>query len=337
MSLRAAALLVALTLAPQETRAQTTFVDAANRSVVFPARVDRVFAAGFPAEILLYTLVPEKLAGRNHLPEGDARPFFPDAYRDPVAITQLPDRPDGARDRQLLALKPDVYIDYGTIHEDYVASVSSLQQRTGIPAIILDGALGNIPSTYRGLGAALGVRERGERLAARAEGLLAKYRGGLARGGRPVRVYLACSQDGTIPCPSDDSVSEQLTWLGAVNVAGTSASRPGGPLTVDAIRQLEPEVILVGGEVAVGRLLADPLWRSIEAVGASRVYSLPSLPYNWGGRPPSVNRLPGLVWLAYRLVERPFDAVFDTEIRSFFQDFYHVALSEAQLRYLAPR
>ncbi|MGE3843395.1 MAG: ABC transporter substrate-binding protein [Vicinamibacterales bacterium] len=328
---------VALCLASQVAIAQTTFVDSANRSVVLPARVDRVFAAGFPAEVLLYTLVPEKLAGRNHLPEPDARPFFPEAYRDPVAITQLPDLPDGSRDAQLLALKPDLYIDYGTVHEDYVASVSSLQQRTGIPAIILDGALGNIPSTFRRLGAAIGVRDRGERLAARAEGLLAKYRGALARGRRPVRVYLACSQDGTIPCAADDTASEQLSWLGAVNVAGTSASRPGGPMTVDAIRALEPDVILVGGPAAASRLLADPQWRSVGAVAASKVYSLPALPYNWGGRPPSVNRLPGLTWLAYRLADRPFDAAFDADVQSFFQDFYHVELSEAQLRRLAPK
>ena len=48
--------------------AQTAFKDDAGRSVVLPASVDRVFAAGAPAEILLYTLVPEKLAGRNHQP-----------------------------------------------------------------------------------------------------------------------------------------------------------------------------------------------------------------------------------------------------------------------------
>ena len=56
---------------------QTRFVDDAKREVQLPPRVSRVFAAGAPAEVLLYTLVPDMLAGRNRLPEGDAVEFFP--------------------------------------------------------------------------------------------------------------------------------------------------------------------------------------------------------------------------------------------------------------------
>jgi hypothetical protein len=47
-----------------------------------------------------------------------------------------------------------------------------------------------------------------------------------------------------------------------------------------------------------------------------------------------VNRLPGLVWLADVLSERPLDAQFATDIRRFFQDFYHVEITDSQLRTL---
>ena len=40
--------------------------------VLLPARVSRVFAAGAPAEVLLYTLVPDMLVGRNHMPTAAA-------------------------------------------------------------------------------------------------------------------------------------------------------------------------------------------------------------------------------------------------------------------------
>ena len=59
--------------------------------------------------------------------------------------------------------------------------------------------------------------------------------------------------------------------------------------------------------------------------------------YSWGARPPSVNRLAGLIWLTYVLSERPFDAQFDADVRSFFADFYHVELSDQQLRRLVAR
>jgi len=172
------AALLALTL-PTAT-AQAPFVDAAERRVQLPSRVTRVFAAGAPAEVLLYTLVPEMLAGRNRVPEGEAVEFFPPAYRNPIFIKQLPEVDNPSADAEFLALKPDVYIDYGTVQEDYIASVEAVQRRTRVPGLILDGALTLIPDTYRRLGAALGVADRGERLAAAADRIMTKYRNVLA-------------------------------------------------------------------------------------------------------------------------------------------------------------
>jgi iron complex transport system substrate-binding protein len=313
---------------------QTRFVDDAKREVQLPSKVSRVFAAGAPAEVLLYTLVPEMLAGRNRMPEGDAIEFFPAAYRNPVFITQLPEVDNPAADAELRALKPDVYVDYGTVQDDYVAAVEAVQRRTRVPGIILDGALARIPETYRRLGAALGVPERGERLASSAAQVLTKYRGSLA-GSSSARVYLACSADGFVACLEDDSAGEQLRWLAGINVAGTRATAPRRALTIDEIKAMSPHVIVVAaGAAAAARLRTNPVWQSLDAVKAGRVYAYPALPYNWAPRPPSVNRLPGVVWLAYVVRGRAFDAEFDSDIRGIFKDFYHLDLTDAQLRKL---
>ena len=148
------------------------------------------------------------LVGRNRVPEGEAVEFFPPPYRNPIFIKQLPEVDNPSADAELLALKPDVYIDYGTVQEDYVASVEAVQRRTRVPGIILDGALTLIPDTYRRLGAALGVADRGERLAATADRIMTKYRNVLASTSAAPRVYLACSADGFMPCLEDDSAGE---------------------------------------------------------------------------------------------------------------------------------
>jgi len=314
-------------------KAQTGFVDAAKRNVQLPSRVARVFAAGAPAEVLLYTLVPEMLVGRNRVPEGAAVEFFPPTFRNPIFIKQLPEVDDPATDAELLALKPDVYVDYGTVHEDYIASVEAVQRRTKVPGIILDGALSLIPDTYRRLGAALGVAARGERLASTADRLLMKYRNALASISTPPRVYLACSADGFMPCLEDDAAGEQLKWLGAVNVAGTRATAPRRALTIDEINALAPDaIVLTGGSAA--RLRANGAWQSVKAVASGRVFQYPALPYGWGPRPPSVNRVPGIVWLSYVLQGRDFDATFAADIREFFSEFYHLTLTDQQLRTL---
>ncbi len=327
------ALAVCLAFPSPPALTQAGFLDDANRTVAVPPRVTRVFAAGAPAEVLLYTLVPDMLAGRNRLPEGEAIEFFPPAYRSPVLIRQLPEVDDPLADAELGALKPDIYIDYGTVHEDYVASVEAVQRRTGVSGIILDGALVRIPAAYRRLGAALGVAARGDRLGAAADRILTKYRGTLASTSSPLRVYVACSADGFVPCLADESGGEQLEWVGGMNVAGTRASAPRRPLSIDEIKALRPHAVVVAGAAgAAARLRANPAWQTVDAVAAGRVYEWPRLPYGWGSRPPSVNRLPGLIWLAYVLPGRPFDAAFYADIRGFFRDFYHLELTELQLR-----
>ena len=311
---------------------QTAFIDDAGRSVQVPARVNRVFAAGGPAEVMLYTLVPDRLVGRNRVPEGDALEFFPPAYRKPTPIRQLPEVDNPAADAELIALKPDLYVDYGTVHADYIEAVAAVQKRTSVPGLILSGELARVPEMYRRMGAAVGASDRGQRLAATAEKLLLKYRGILGSSGPPVRVYLACSNDGYLPCLEDEVAGEQLRWLGSTNVAGTRARAPRRPLTIDEIKALAPQVLLVPG--AASRIRADSAWKTVEAVAAGRVYQWPALPYNWGGRPPSVNRLPGVAWLAYVARGRTFDTEFEADIRTFFNDFYHLDLTEVQMRKL---
>ena len=313
--------------------AQTRFTDDAGRQVVVPARVTRLMAAGAPAEVLLYTLSPEMLVGRNRVPEGNAQEFFPPAFRNPIPIRQLPEVDNPETDADLLALKPDVYVDYGTIDPDYVAAVEAVQRRTKVPGLILDGALARIPEVYRRLGSVFGMSERGERLAAAADRILTRYRGVLASSS--ARVYLACSADGYLPCFANERAGEQLQWLGGINVAGTRGSAPRRPLTIDEIRALKPDVIVLnGGAGAVARLRSDSAWASLDAVKTGRVHSWPALPFGWGSRPPSVNRLPGLIWLAHVAASRPFDATFNEEIQGLFKEFYHLDLTEAQLRTL---
>lgn len=310
--------------------AQNAFVDDAQRRVSLPTEVTRVFAAGAPAEVLLYTLVPDKLTGRNHLPSAGALELMPPAYRTPVAITNLPDRDDPQYDAELLALDVDVYVDYGTVDGDYVAALEAITARAGIPGIILDGALAGVPGVYRRLGAALGVRARGERLAAEAERILDKYRGTLT----DVRVYLACSGNGLVPCLEGHSFGEAASMLGAINVGGSTATAARRPLSLDEIREREPDVVIAASCEAAQRMRADTQWQQIAAVAAGRIHAPPDVPFNWGPRPPSVNRLAGLIWLAYVARKRTFDEAFYGDMRSLFETFYHVTPTRAQLEAL---
>jgi iron complex transport system substrate-binding protein len=55
-------------------------VDAAGRRVAVPATVTRVFAAGGPASIFLYTVAPEKLLGWNRALSPEEQAFLPPRF-----------------------------------------------------------------------------------------------------------------------------------------------------------------------------------------------------------------------------------------------------------------
>jgi len=304
-------------------------LDDAWRRVALPDVTRRVFAAGAPAEVLLYTLVPEMLVGRNHQPSPQALELTPPELRSLPTIVNLPDRDDARYDSELVALRPDVYVDYGTVDDDYVAALEAISARTRVPGIILDGRLENVPQVYRRLGAALGVAERGEETAVVVERILEKYRGALTA--RPVRAYLACSADGLMPCLGGHSFGEAAAWLGAINVAGTVETAPRRAWTLAEIAAAPPDVAVA---VDAARLRGDPAWQAVPAVAAGRVRAPPTEPFNWGPRPPSVNRVLGVVWLAYFLPGREVDAEFLGDVRALMATLYHVDVSDERIRAL---
>lgn len=306
------------------------FTDDAGRTVSVPRDVQRVFAAGAPAEVLLYTLAPYRLVGRNHAPKEAALKWMPPEFRAPVLIQNLPERDDPGYDAELIALAPDLYVDYGTVDEDYVSSLEAVQSRTNVPGVIFDGALERIPDTYRRLGALVGERERGERLARESERILAKYKNALA----PLRVYLACSADGLLPCLASSSSGEIALWLGAVNVAGTVDTAPPRLATLAEIKAWNPQAIVAPNEEALALWHTDPAWQEIAALRDGKAYAPPALPFSWGARPPSVNRMLGLVWLAYTLSARAPDAEFFADVRGLFAAYYHLDLTNEQIKTL---
>jgi iron complex transport system substrate-binding protein len=307
--------------------AQTRITDDAKRSVTLPAHVSRVFAAGAPAEVLLYTLVPDMLVGRNHMPTAAALEFMPPELRSPTPIKKLPDRDDPRYDDELLTLKPDVYIDYGTIDDDYVGALDAISARTKVPGIILDGRLTDIPATYRNLGTALGVRERGEKLAIEAQRIIDKYRDAATS----VRVYLACSRDSLMPCVQGHPNGDAAELLGAINTAGTTTTAPKRPFTVQEVRLSKPDVIVAASQLSADIMRNDPEWHEVGAVASGRVYFPPEQPFSWGPRPPSVNRLLGVIWMAYALRSRPFDDAFFADVTSAFETFYHFTPTREQI------
>src|SRR6266513_1675300 len=130
--------LATVLLVPDAARAATVS-DSAGHS-----RVERVFPAGPPAAILLYTLAPDLLLGwpRANRPQECAY-MLPDICTRPE-VGRITGRGNTANLETVLALKPDLIVDVGSTSETFVSLAARVQDQTSIPYALLDGRFASI-------------------------------------------------------------------------------------------------------------------------------------------------------------------------------------------------
>ena len=143
--------------------------DSAGRTVEIPEKISRVFAAGPPASTLLYVLAPQDMIGWVRVPRDAEKPFLAEAVRGLPELGRLTGRGDTLNLERLVAAKPDLVIDFGTINDTYRSLADRIQSQTGIPYLLIDGRFENTPAALRLVADVLGVKDRGETLARAAE------------------------------------------------------------------------------------------------------------------------------------------------------------------------
>jgi iron complex transport system substrate-binding protein len=312
-------------------------VDSAGRSVDVPDHVARVQAAGPPATVLLYMLAPEKLIGWVRKPRAAELPFLNPIVRNLPEIGRLTGRGDTANLEVVMRAKPDVIIDFGTISPTYVSLADRVQAQTGIPYLLIDGRFSNTVAALRLVGNILGVDERGQQLAGKAEEILsevARTVAPLTPDQRP-RVYLAREATGLQTGNRGSINTEIIEQAGGINVV--EGGREGGGLVNVSLEQVivwNPDTIITVDANFYMSVATDAAWSGVAAIKAKRVYLSPSLPYGWIDEPPSVNRLLGLQWLVRLFYPQRFRDDLQPVTRDFYELFYQVDLSAAQLEQL---
>ncbi len=324
-----------LVLAGRPARAQGTrrVVDSAGRAVALPQRVARVFAAGPPSCILLFALAPDRLVGWTNALSAAERAFVPAPYADLPGLGRLTGRGNTANIEAVLAAKPDLILDYGSVRPTFVSLADRVQEQTGIPYALIDGDLDRMPEALRLLGALLGEDARAEELARYAADTLAELDRRIAavpRERRP-RVYYARGPRGLDTGLAGSINVESIERVGAVNVAAAAGRGGLTPVSMEQVLLWAPEVIVTIDAGFATAVRQDPLWRDVPAVKAGRVHLSPTLPFGWVDFPPSVNRLIGLRWLAKLLYPAQFPEPLRPAVADFYRRFYHRAPSGAQL------
>ncbi|MBN2629451.1 MAG: iron ABC transporter substrate-binding protein [Rhodobacteraceae bacterium] len=315
----------------QEARARE-IVDATGRTVTIPDTPTRVFAAGPPASVLLYALAPETMVGWVRAPRESDMPFLLPSTHDLPELGRLTGQGGTVNLEVLLAAKPDLIVDFGTVNPTYIDLANRVTEQTGIPYILIDGSFANTPAAIRAMAEVLGVPERGEALASYAEQALARVDAVLAEVPEEDRphVYLARSPEG-LEAPARGSINAEIVErVGAVNVV--EAETQG--LVTTSLEQIigwAPDTIITIDQGFAAQVGSESDWQSVPAVANGRVFLAPASPFGWIDAPPSVNRLIGLTWLLHRLYPDHVEGDLRAEVREFHRLFWQVEPDAAAL------
>jgi iron complex transport system substrate-binding protein len=328
-----AGVIARLALAPPCTEARP-FTDSGDRRIDVPDEVRRVFPAGPPASVTLYSLAPEKMLGWTRAPSPEARPFLPARYVELPEIGRLTGRGNSVNLENVIQLMPDLVLDIGNTTATYVSLADRVQEQTHIPAVLIGGRLAETPTTLRAVGGLLGVPERAEALARYAEALLSEVQRQSAKipaAERP-SVYVARGPHGLETAVAGSIGSEVIDLLGVRNVVGKdTAPRTIVEVSPEQILAWQPDVILTIDRRFHAATRTDPVWRELKAVRDGRIHLVPALPFSWLDDPPAPNRLIGLLWLGKLLYPAFFQQDIRAEARRFYGLFYQQEPSDAQL------
>ena len=305
--------------------------DAAGRTVPVPARVERIFPAGPPAAIALYTVAPDLLLGWARATTATEREFLlPDVGSRPE-VGRITGRGNTANLEVVLALKPDLILDIGTVNPTFVSLADRVQQQTGVPYALLDGRFDGIAGSYRLIGELVGRRDAAEERARYVENTVKTITSriaDIAPGERP-RVYYARGPRG-LETGLGGSINVETIELLARNVA--DETRGGlGTVSIEQVLRWNPDVIITIDREFAANVSADRTWAPIAAVQSKRVHLSPQLPFGWVDFPPSVNRLIGMWWLAKIFYPERFPEDMRTLTREFYGVFYHVSIDDRQI------
>lgn len=293
-------------------------------------RAGRVFAAGAPAAVLVYALAPDALVGWPIRLGPESLAWIGSPAADIPVLGRLAGRGSTVSLETLVQVKPDLVLDVGTVDGTYASMAERVRQQTGLRYELLGGRLAESADLLRRAGALLGVPERAEQLALEAQRIVDEVERG--RPGRAsTRVYLARGTDGLETGLGGSINVEALEFVGARNVA--AAAGPGGitRVSLEQILAWDPEVVVTQDPAFARSVRADPLWRGVTAVRDRRVLCAPTTPFGWLDAPPGINRLIGVLWLARRLDPGRAGDDLRGRVRAFYDHFYRIALSEAQL------
>jgi len=309
------------------------FTDSAGREVEIPAKIEKIAPSGYLAQIMLYSIAPDKMVGWGSKPKDKQMKYIDKKYADKPEFGAFYGKNANLNMEALISAGPQVVIDLGEAKDDIKEGMDTIQKQTNIPTIFVEATFEKLPEAYTTLGKVLGEEEQGNKLAQYCKEALDLAKANAQKVSTKPKVYYAEGENGLSTMGAGSIHSETIEFMGAENVAKLDkASKSKAEISMEQLINWNPDVIITADKKAYELITTDKAWANLKAVKDKKVYQAPSLPYNWVGRPPSVNRVLGMQWLGTLLFPEEFKYDMVKQAQEFYKLFYHYELSEEEAK-----
>lgn len=316
-----------------------TITDMDGRTLTIPTTLNHVLTTYPPTSNLVYMLAPEKLMGLQT--SASKNKYMKDEYKNlPVVggwyggLT--------ANYETFMSMNPDAIFEGFTRTGNYQETIDERQKNLN-PYPLIEVAdstdVNNYTPSVKFMGEILGgdAKTKADELNSFYTSVYNKVKDKAQTIPQDKRkkVYYAEGVDGLKTEP-DNSHIQLVNLCGGINVASKVAAKGGmgeTPVNIEDIISWNPDVIIVREPKFYSEIYSDPNWQKIKAVQDKQVYLAPSDPLGWFDRPPCVNTVIGIPWVAKVLYPDEFKDLDLTALtKEFYSKFYHYDLTDSDVK-----
>ena len=330
------------------TEAETKVItDMAGRDITVPADIDSVFSRTPMGTVITYALDPALVAGQNWKPTKYEREYLDPVYLGKPYLGGWHATNEGSSE-EIISAAPDIMFSSAerpAENKGILDQAERFQQILGIPVVVLDAGIERMPAILRFAGTLTGRDARGEELAAYTERILDLIHENAATipSDRKTSVYYAEGPEGLMTDPSGSLHSELIDFIGARNAATIEKITGQGGMgrakvSPEQLLAWDPDIIIACHDQGFAAesstyeaLLNDPRFSTLKAVRTGMVFEVPYKPFNITDRPPSANKIIGVLWLANLVYPEIYPMDIRREFADFYKLFYRIDLDDARL------
>jgi iron complex transport system substrate-binding protein len=305
----------------------SVITDMAGRSVVLPDKISCVLPYDNKTNVLVYPVAGPLMKARARAMESPYPRYISNEYIHLIEI-------DTKNIEEVLKFKPDVviavaFIDKGEDLSKYVI----LSEKTGIPVVIVELDLLMLDKSLIFLGKIFGNQSVAEKCSDFIRNVYNIMAQDLKTYKVNSNVYLSYDNNGLRTAPAGSNHSQVFNVLRVPIIAkSTLDAKSFSTVSMEQIILWNPEYIFCLGKWQANpyrMILKSALWRNMIAVKNNQVFIVPSEPFPWFDMPPSVNRIPGTIWLMQLFYNVPADFTMQ-KIKEFYQIFYKYNLTDKE-------